>query len=207
MEGDMAHICSRTIRGIIINPQSLMAVISHPLRKRVLNGLFKMALEKPITKKELAASLGIQYEKVNYQLNEHLSEFWRVVKKQKVRGAYREYIAPKNEHAVYVNLGSRKTLFVIDPFANLIGKLSDVGTRCDRCTPNYRKWCLEEISKQSCCRRGKSDLSKWDMLLRDNGRKPPFTPIDYLLVCTLATILDREECPLELGSCKCHRLR
>jgi len=195
--------CCRTIRGTIIDSQSLISVISHPLRKRILNGLFTLASNNPVTKKQLAASLNIPYEAVNYQLNEHLREFWKVVRKVQVRGAYCSYISPTFGQTVYVNIGSRKTILELDPFANLMGRLSDVGTRCDGCSPQFIRWCNEEIDKQDYFKRDKRETEKWNMILTHNGRKPPFTPIDWLLAGTLATVFESQECCIVLDNCKC----
>jgi hypothetical protein len=203
MDDKMACGCCRTIRGEVIDPQPFMKVISHPLRKALLNRLYILASDNPITKEQLAKSAGVSYEKANYQLNAHLREFWKVVRREKVRGAYREYIAPKDEHAVYVNLGAGRTIYVIDPYSNAIGKLKDVGTRCDSCSAAYRKTCQEQMFRKGCLRGKRNDVAKWDGLLEDNGRRQPFTPIDYLLACTIATGFEGERCALELSQCGC----
>jgi hypothetical protein len=206
MAEKMACGCCRTIKGRVIDPQSFMKVISHPLRKKLLNRLYERASDIPITKEQLAKSAGVSYEQAIYQLNAHLREFWKVKRREKVRGTYREFIQPKDEHALYVNLGAGRTIFVIDPYSNLIGKLKDVGTRCDGCAPSFVKQCQAELMTQDCFGVGRNEQNKLEQLLETNGRKRPFTPIDYLLACTAAKGIEKEQCSLELGQCKCQCL-
>lgn len=203
MINKMSCGCCRNIKGSIVDPHLLMKVISHAQRKKLLNQLFILTSESSVTKEQLAKATGMTYQQTNYQLNTHLKEFWKVKRREKIRGTYREFIVPKNEHAIYVNLGSKKTIYMIDPFSNLIGKLREVGTRCDGCSSEFIKWCNDEFFGQKNLRSHKGEKDKLERLLEDNGRKRPFTPIDYLLAFTIATSIDNQECLLELSKCKC----
>lgn len=48
---------------------------------------------------------------------------------QRRRGTREEFIAFTERNGVYISLGANALLYVLDPLANLFGKLSD-GTRC-----------------------------------------------------------------------------
>lgn len=195
--------CQCQIFGKILSPKAYMKVISHDLRKEILHKLHILTLDLPISKKQIADAMGIHYEVVNYQLNEHLKDFWVVKHREKIRGTYKEYIAPEMPNTVYLNMGSEKTLYIIDPLANLIGRIKDVGTRCDQCSTDVRNRCLNEIQNQKCFLAGKRELVKREKVLEDNDRRRPFTPVDYMLVCTVAKSLDKETCIVQLNQCAC----
>jgi len=187
----------------MLSPYSYTNVVSHNLRKNILHKLFALSIDIPVTKQQLAEALGLKYEKVNYQLNEHLREFWKVKHREKVRGTYREYIGPEISNTIYLNIDLNKTLYVIDPLANLIGKLKDIGTRCDRCSMKIRGKCLNELEDNKCLPISKKERVRREKALEANNRKRPFTPIDYMIVCTLANSLDSEPCMIKFTSCGC----
>jgi len=69
-----------------IDPETYTSIVNHDLRKRILTKLYRSTRTSPISKQELADSLGIDYHQLVYQLNHHLRDFWTVKEEQKVRG-------------------------------------------------------------------------------------------------------------------------
>lgn len=199
--------CECRISGRLLTPQSYMKIISHDLRKDILHKLHVLTIDQPTTKHQLANSLGINYEKVNYQLNEHLEEFWEVKDREKIRGTYREYIAPEIPNAIYINIGTEGTIFTIDPLANLFGRIAKVGTRCEQCSKEQRERCLAELQTQKCFQTNGGEKTKWEKVLESNAREKPFTPVDLMLTCSVAKILEREPCMIQLTRCGCPFLK
>ncbi len=193
------------LRGSLIDPATYMKVVAHPLRRKLLSRLAEASADGPVTKKQLAELLGVEYESVNYQLNRHLSDFWKVRELVKVRGAYQEYIAAEPPNAIYVNLGSGGTFHIIDPLAGLFGKLGEVGTRCDRCARPAleRQQCLEGAMAQECFAIDEKERSRMEALLEQNGRHGPLTPVDHMLSCAVIKGMENKQCVLVLGGCGC----
>lgn len=193
------------LQGHVMSPQGYMKAISHPLRKKILTVLFSLSAKGPMTKQQLAKALGTTYQQVHYQLNNHLREFWKVLRAEKVRGTYLEFITPAQPSAIFVTIGPAGDMFIIDPLAGVFGRLSEAGTRCDRCrsTPDQRKKCLEAALRQDCFRYGKGEMGRLEKVLERNSRKAPYTPVDYMLVCTVEKSMEGGNCQLQLGSCGC----
>jgi hypothetical protein len=193
------------LRGSLIDPQTYMKVVAHQLRRKLLSQLARDSASGPVTKKQMAEAVGVDYETVNYQLNRHLSEFWTVKERRKVRGAYQEYIMPEPPNAIYVNLGSQGAVYIIDPLAGIFGKLGDVGTRCDRCSRSVpeRKRCLDGAMAQDCFAIGDDERSRLEAFLERNGRRRPFTPVDHMLFCAVVKGMERSQCVLVMGECGC----
>jgi hypothetical protein len=184
----------------LINPDSYQKVISHELRKKILNKLFWLSLNQPITKRQLSKAVNLGYESLCYQLNEHLKDFWEVKKTEKIRGAHQEYIAPKYPNTIFINVGEGGIIFIIDPLANLIGRISTVGTRCEMCSTQQQKKCSDSLKEQKCFKLTQSDRIKFEQILENNNRKKPFSPVDNMIVYT-AKCLDKDGCEFDMNVC------
>jgi hypothetical protein len=193
------------LRGKLIDPGLCMRIISHPLRRRLLAGLYQAAAEGPLTKMGLAQISGLGYDPVNYQLNRHLREFWVVTGQKKMRGAYLEYIAPKFPNTIFINPGTGGVLFIIDPVASLFGPLKKTGSRCDMCgrDTGQREGCLKNALRQPCFALASKEQKRMETMLRHNGRKPPYTPVDHLMYCAVVNGLEKKDCVFVLGGCGC----
>ncbi len=192
----MDNLCcvkDKEIIGEFLEPATYLKIINHPLRKRILNKLFETTTEVPVRKKDLANDLNIAYTKLLYQLNEHLSGFWEVAKEQKVRGAREELISPINHNRIYCTLSGDATIDIIDPLANIFGRLSIVGTRCDVCNLTQQKKCIKRMMEQGCAYKYFNPEEKKDILV-SNNRKTPYTPVDYMLLCTITSVLNGKKC-------------
>lgn len=201
------HIPRCIIRGIYINPVTCLKVINHELRREILHKLYLLTIRGPISKRELAKAVGIDYHELVYQLNNHLKDFWRIMYEEKKRGAREEYIAPYEANAIYIMLGSGATIYILDPLANLYGKLAETGTRCQRCSRSQIRECLEEIIDQSCFSFSREEKERMTKMLELNGRKEPFTPLDLVVACTALRSLEGQGCIADLSRTKCNFLK
>ncbi len=203
MEMPQTSCLKTNIEGEILDPGVYFKVINHELRKQILHKLFRMTLKGPIQKKELAKALNIGYHRLLYQLNEHLREFWKVEKERKIRGAREEWISPSSPHAIYCNLGHDAAINMIDPLANLFGRLSKVGTRCDECPREQQNSCMESIREQKCAIEYLKSEGDRNNIFLANNRTEPYTPVDYVLICTLTRAMDGDKCILDSEKLKC----
>lgn len=194
------------IKSRLISPETYMKIINHERRQDILHALHKRTLDGPTTKKELSREVGVEYSKVNYQLNNHLSDFWGTVKTEKVRGTIREYIAPENPNSIYINIGQSQLIFNVDPLANLYGKIGVVGTRCGFCSEKQRESCRDEIKSQKCFTDSDSRMEVMEVLSRNNRRKP-YTPIDYIIVCEISKIIEGGNCVVRIKNGGCEFLK
>jgi len=189
------------LKGVIIDPGVYLKVINHDLRKKVLHELFKLSLKGPVSKNEVADNLNIGYHQMLYQLNEHLNYFWMVDHEEKVRGAREEYIRPKYINTVYCLLGSDAAVHIVDPLANLYGKMAKTGVRCDDCPKEQLKKCQETIKVRPCMPQTDEVTRRKQVILMVNERGLPYKPMDQFIICTLIKSLDNEpsaislECP------------
>ena len=181
------------IIGEFLEPAMYLKIINHPLRKHILNKLFQATTGGPVRKKYLAKELGIAYPRLVYQLNEHLNSFWEVVREEKIRGAREELISPVNHNTIYCTLSGDATIHIVDPLANLFGRLNIVGTRCDRCDLTQQQKCIKRMMEQGCADNYFKPEERKDILVANN-RKTPYTPVDYMLLCTITSILDVKKC-------------
>lgn len=195
------------IHGYYLNPETCLKVINHPLRREILHKLYTLTVKGPITKRNLADSLGIDYYELIYQLNNHLKDFWQVRYEKKRRGAREEFIAPPEVNAVYIMLGSGATIYMLDPLANLYGKIGEIGVRCQKCAPIQVDRCLEEISSQRCLDFCPEERQKLAKILEINSRRMPFTPIDYIVACTALRSLEGQGCIINLSRTACEFLK
>jgi hypothetical protein len=196
---------STDLRGMLIDPALCLKIVSHPLRRKLLAGLYRGAADGPVTKLGLARRLGLEYDPVNYQLNRHLRDFWVVTTRRKVRGAYLEYIAPKYPNTIFINPGTGGILLIIDPMASLFGPLGSTGSRCDRCGRDgaQRDACLQNALRQPCFVLPLKELERMERMLRLNGRRPPYTPVDHLMYCAVVRGLEKKDCTFSLEGCGC----
>jgi len=189
---------THNLKGEIIDPGLFLKVINHDLRKQILHELFILSMEEPITKSQIAEKLGLGYHKMLYQLTNHLNYFWKVDYEKKVRGAREEYISPVWMNSIYCILGADAAVHIIDPLANIYGKLSDVGTRCDNCDPDQVKKCWEKVKDEPCIPQTDEVLKKKQIILMVNDRFSDPTPVDQFLICTLIKSLENEPCEINL---------
>ncbi len=179
-----------------IDPVTYSNVVNHPLRKEILRALYRSSLDGPLSKQSLADSLKLDYHQLVYQLNNHLREFWTVVEERKVRGTRMELIAPSNPYTIFIALGTEQKLYIFDPLANLFGPLAKVGTRCDICTDKEAAKCLKYVEKGCACGKPTSDAEL--SVLKANGRKSPFKPLDTAILCALKGIPSGEKCVVSI---------
>ena len=83
-----------------IDPEAYSGIVNHKMRKDILRALYRMALNGPVSKQELADELEIDYQQLVYQLNNHLREFWTVMEELKKRGTRMELIAPSKPYSI-----------------------------------------------------------------------------------------------------------
>jgi len=88
-----------------IDPETYTSIVNHDMRKRILTRLYRSTRDAPISKQDLADSLGLDYHQLVYQLNHHLRDFWRVKEEQKVRGTRMELIEASYPYAVFITIG------------------------------------------------------------------------------------------------------
>jgi len=191
------------IYGHYLDPKTCLKIINHDLRKRILHKLFVLTLDKPTTKEELAKALDIDYSKLLYQLNAHLKGFWEVKREEKRRGAREEFIAPPETNILFIMLGADSTVYILDPLANLFGKIREVGTRCDRCSNTQIYRCWEQIRGSKCFDFSREEVIKQRKLLEINSRSAPFTPMDWIIACTALRCLEGEGCVVEIAEDTC----
>jgi len=203
MQG-LASGCS--IQGRYIEPGDCLKVLDHPLRKKILYNLALETLDGPITKKELARALDISYTELIYQLNRQLKGFWEVKDEQKKRGAHEEFIAPQAPNTIYVMLGEGAAIYLIDPLANIFGRMSD-GTRCDECSREQMAKCLQRTKTDKCFDFTPEEIKKQERLLDANRRPYPFTPIDRIIGCIALRSLTGEGCAIKVCETECNFMK
>ncbi len=189
----------------LLDPQAYASLQSHQLRQDILVRLFQKAYSTPITKPELADMLGIKYQQLVYQLNDHLRDFWEVKGDEKIRGARREFIGPRNRDAVYIALGGDGAIFVVDPLAGLFGPLEEVGLRCDACSEDEAEHCLHSLWDKGVITQEMEPAEK--ETLERNLRNAPFRPLDRGIIETLRGLARGERCALVVPCERCSFLQ
>jgi hypothetical protein len=179
-----------------IDPETYTSLVNHDLRKQILRTLYSMARNGPVTKQQLADKVGAGYHQLVYQLNNHLQDFWTVKEEQKVRGTRMELIAPAYPDTIFISIGKDNGIFMVDPIANLFGALHKVGTRCDQCSPNESRRCVNHAMQGGCCSREPTETEM--ALLMANGRKLPFRVVDQAVLCALRGIPEGSTCAIEI---------
>ena len=188
------------MRIVCLDPDTYMSIYGHELRQRILTTLFRMTKERPISKQELADRLGVKYQQLSYQLNDHLKGLWKVAKEEKVRGARMEFIVPADPDAVYIAIGSDRRIYAIDPLAELFGPLSDVGLRCDLCSREENDSCLSSLTEKGIIPKGISGAEEETLKL--NGRSA-HGPLDVGIIQTLKGLAAGEQCVLTIPCDRC----
>lgn len=188
-----------------LDPRAYASLESHQLRQEILILLFQECYDKALSKQNLADMLGIKYQQLVYQLNDHLADFWEVKSDEKVRGARREFIGPRNVHAVYIALGKNGKLFVVDPLAGLFGPLEEVGLRCDFCSSKESEHCIRTLQDHGVFSFELVEAEKGT--LSKNGRQPPFRPLDRGIIESLRGLASGENCDLIIPCERCSFLK
>ena len=188
-----------------LDPRTYASLESHQFRQDILVRLFQDGYDKALSKQSLADTLGMKYQQLVYQLNDHLADFWEVKSYEKIRGARREFIGPRNIHAVYIALGKDGDVFVVDPLAGLFGPLKEVGLRCDFCSAQESEHCIRTLLDQGVF---PSQLAEAEEgTLAKNGREPPFRPLDRGIIETLRGLASGENCDLVIPCERCSFLQ
>ncbi|HHT75212.1 MAG TPA: hypothetical protein PLI21_01755 [Methanomassiliicoccaceae archaeon] len=188
-----------------IDPETYAAIVNHDLRKSILRTLYAMTIDGPTTKQELADRLEVGYHQLSYQLTHQLQEFWRVKEERKIRGTRLELIEPSHPSSVFITLGRDGKLFMVDPLANLFGPLSNVGTRCDGCSPQEAKRCLLHVEKSPSFTGHPTDEEK--RVLSNNERNEPLRAMDLAIVCALRGVSTGNRCVVSIPCESCPFLR
>lgn len=184
-----------------VDPEAYTSIVNHDLRKAILRSLYAMALDRPVSKQELADNVGIGYHQLVYQLSHQLSDFWTVVGEKKVRGTRQEFIVPAQPHSIFITIGRDGKVFVIDPLADLFGPLSSVGTRCDGCSEKDYGRCLKHV-QSGCCFESAPRKEEAAPLV-SNGRKAPWRPVDLAILCSLKGIATGKTCSVAIPCDSC----
>jgi hypothetical protein len=188
-----------------IDPETYSEIVNHKMRKDILRSLYRMALNGPVSKQELADELKLNYHQLVYQLTNHLREFWTVVEEQKKRGTRMELIAPSKPHVIFISLGREQRIYVFDPLANLFGPLSKVGVRCDICSDAEAQKCLKFVNTGCSC--GSASTTAERAILAANGRKVNQRPVDTAIICALRGIPVGQSCVIDIPCNTCAFLK
>lgn len=188
-----------------IDPEVYTSIVNHELRRSILRNLYAMALDRPVTKQELADRVNIGYHQLNYQLGHQLREFWTVVEEKKVRGTRQEYLAPTAPSTIYITLGRDGKVFIVDPLANLFGPLSKVGTRCDGCSPEDMERCLSYVRKGCCFTADPTPEER--ATLQANGREGVIRPVDLAILCSMKGVASGRSCAVSIPCESCPFMR
>ncbi|MEM3059084.1 MAG: hypothetical protein QXN93_03245 [Methanomassiliicoccales archaeon] len=188
------------IEVMYIDPDAYVNVVNHNLRKEIVKALYRKTLHSPISKKELADAIGIDYHQLVYQLNNQLNEFWKVAHEKKVRGTRIEFIEPLSKNAIFITLGKENTIHLIDPLAGLFGSLKKVGVRCDSCSEEEVGNCLEHLKKASLTFQITQPEKS---VLATNQRLPPLKPLDYAIIRSLRGISKGEKSVITIPCERC----
>ena len=187
-----------------IDPETYTSLVNHGLRKRILTKLYRSTRDSPISKQELANSLGLDYHQLGYQLNHHMKDFWTVKEEQKVRGTRMELIEATFPYAVFITIGRDNGIFLVDPLADLYGPVTKVGTRCDQCSKEEAERCMEfaqsRFDSQSLTESEKG-------VLASNERRMPYRPMELALLAAIKGIPAGERCVIEIPCQTCAFLR
>jgi hypothetical protein len=184
-----------------IDPETYSGIVNHKMRKDILGTLYRMTLNGPVSKEELAKELGVDYQQLFYQLNNHLREFWEVKQELKKRGTRLELIAPSKPNVIFISLGKEQRIFIFDPLANLFGPLLKVGVRCDICSDAEAQKCLKLMNTGCSC--GSALTAAERAILKANGRKIKQRPVDAAIICALRGISNGQNCVVDIPCNTC----
>jgi G3E family GTPase len=186
---------------VCLDPDVYVSIQDHEMRQRILTALFRMTRAYgPVSKQDLADRLGIKYQQLSYQMSDHLSSFWKVVKEERVRGARMEYIVPADPDAVFIAIGKDRKIYMIDPLAELFGPLSDTGLRCDSCSGTDSEECLASLIDKKII---PAKISSAEAeTLKMNGRRG-MRPLDAGIIETLKGLATGSRCVLTIPCERC----
>ena len=188
-----------------LDPSTYISLEDHEMRQNILTTLFKAAYNgKEMTKQELADILEVKYQQLVYQLNNHLADFWKVVREEKVRGTRMEYIMPTEQNGIYIAMGKDRKIYVVDPIAEIYGPLEKVGCRCDMCSPEESEYCVKSLIEKKVVPADLSDAEK--ETLNMNNRKQ-LKPLDRGIIKALSGIAAGDKCVLTIPCERCTFLK
>lgn len=188
-----------------IDPDVYTSIVNHEMRRSILRNLYAMALDRPVTKAELADRTGIGYHQLVYQLTHQLRDFWTVVDEKKVRGTRQEYLSPSAPGTIFISIGRDGKVFVVDPLADLFGPLSKVGTRCDGCSQEEMERCLSYVRKGCCFSADPTPDEKATLLA--NGREGNIRPVDLAILCSMKGVASGKACAVSIPCDHCPFMR
>ena len=201
----MSDMPSCRMELVYMDPAAYMSLAEHEMRQSILTALFKAAYNgKEMTKQELADIVGIKYQQLVYQLNNHLNDFWTVVREEKVRGTRMEYIAPAERNAIYIAVGKDRLIYIADPIAELYGQLGKVGCRCDMCSREESEHCVRSLKEKKIVPSELSDAEKETLAL--NNRKE-MRPLDRGILEALKGLAVGGKCVLTIPCERCTFLK
>ena len=184
-----------------MDPTTYTAISSHEMRQKILTKLYHEGQKgKSMTKQELADSLNIKYQQLVYQLTNHISDFWKVVGEEKIRGTRMEYIAPANTNSVYICIGKDRRIYIVDPLAELYGPLDEVGCRCDVCSMEESNHCIQSLIEKNII---PSELTKTEMEILNLNKRKNVKPLDRGFVEAMKGIAMGDNCVLTIPCERC----
>ena len=187
-----------------IDPETYTSVVNHDMRKRILTKLYRSTRDAPISKQDLADSLGLDYNQLVYQLNNHLRDFWAVKEERKVRGTRMELIEASSPYAVFITIGKDHGIFLVDPLADIYGAVVKVGARCDQCSEEEAERCMEFAQS----RFDSEALPEAErVVLAANNRRPPYRPMDLALLAAIKGMPAGQRCVIDIPCQTCAFLR
>ncbi len=188
-----------------MDPDTYTAIATHELRQNILTRLYRDTNKgEPVTKQQLADSLGIKYQQLVYQLSNHLTDFWTVVREEKVRGTRMEYIAPSNPNGVYICVGKDRRIFVVDPVASLYGPLDVVGARCDSCSVEEAEHCVRSLIDKGII---PSELTTSERETLSKNKRSGLRPLDRGFIEALKGMAAGNNCILTIPCERCSYLQ
>ncbi len=187
-----------------IDPETYTSIVNHDMRKRILTKLYRSTRDAPISKQDLADSLGLDYHQLVYQLNHHLRDFWTVKEEQKVRGTRMELIQASFPYAVFITIGRDHRIFLVDPLADLYGPVTKAGTRCDQCSEEEAERCMD-FAQSRFDSEALTEAEK--AVLTANNRRSPYRPMDLALLAAIKGIPAGQRCVIDIPCQTCAFLR
>lgn len=195
----MGESCKMEI--LYMDPDTYTSIATHEMRQQILTKLFKEAYDgHPMTKQELADSLGIKYQQLVYQLTNHLRDFWSVAYEEKVRGTRMEYIQPADPHGIYICIGKDRKMYIVDPIAELYGPLSEVGVRCDSCSVDEAQHCINSLTEKKIIPK---ELSISERETLSSNKRSGMRPLDRGLIEALKGLAAGDKCTLTIPCERC----
>lgn len=190
---------------IYMDPATYMSLAEHTMRQQILTTLFKAAYNgEELTKQQLADMLDVKYQQLVYQLNNHLNDFWTVVREEKVRGTRMEYIAPSERNGIYIAVGKDRKIYIVDPIAEIYGPLDNVGCRCDMCSADEARHCIGSLIEKGIVPKDLSNAERETLKLNDrDGTRP----LDRGIIEALKGIAVGDKCVLTIPCERCTFLK